>query len=351
MAGDGLDRRSFLKKAGAFTAAGAAALSLEERILLAQTQQGQPPQQRRDFGIRNQPPAPDVAGPIPTGKLGKLTVTRLIAGHNLVGLQAHSRDLIYTSQLLRAYFTDDKVLECYQKYEENGINTSMLRVEKRSLDLAKRYMKERGGKLQWMAQLVVNEADQMHDLELAAEAGVVAAHVRGLEGDSLFKKDRMDVIAKTLENIRKAGMVAGLATHSLDPLIAAENIKLDADYYMKTFNSAQYWSAGPPAVQDPNWKPTKTQLVQSEYGPATHDNIWETTPRQTADFFAKINKPFVAYKVLAAGAIHPRDGFKYAFEKGADFIIVGMYDFQVKDGANYTKSLLAGKLDRSRAWC
>jgi hypothetical protein len=350
MAGDGLDRRSFLKKAGVFTAAGAAALSLEERILLAQEQEQPPPPGDR-FGIRRQAPVPDVPGPLATGKLGKLTVTRLIAGHNLVGLQAHSRDLIYTSQLLRAYFTDDKVLETYQKYEENGINTSMLRIEKRSLDLAKRYMKERGGKLQWMAQLVVNEADQTHDLDLAAEAGVVAAHVRGLEGDSLFKKDRMDVIAKTLENVRKAGMVAGLATHSLDPLIAAEKMGLDADYYMKTFNSAQYWSAGPPAVQDPNWKPTKTQLVQSEYSPATHDNIWETTPRQTAEFFAGVHKPFVAYKVLAAGAIHPRDGFRYAFEKGADFIIIGMYDFQLKEDVNLTKGLLAGKLERTRAWC
>src|SRR5512140_1846402 len=110
MAGDGLDRRSFLIKAGAFTAAGAAALSLEEKILLAHAQD--PPQGRGFGGRGQQPPAPDVPGPIPSGKLGKLTVTRLIAGHNLVGLQAHSRDLIYTSQLLSAYFTDDKVLEC-----------------------------------------------------------------------------------------------------------------------------------------------------------------------------------------------------------------------------------------------
>jgi hypothetical protein len=349
MADDGFDRRSFLKKAGAITAAGAAVFSFEEQILQAHAQQ-QPPQGNR-FNLPQQTTAPDVAGPIPAGRLGKLTVTRLIAGHNLVGWQAHSRDLIYTSQLLRAYFTDDKVLECYQKYEENGINTSMLRIEARSLALAKKYKQERGGKIQWMAQLVVNEQDQTHDLDLAAEAGVVAAHVRGLEGDSLFKADRMDVIAKTLENIRKAGMVAGLATHALDPLIAAEKMGLDADYYMKTFNSAQYWSAGPLAPPDPNWKPSKTQLVQSEYSNATHDNIWETTPKQTAEFFAKVKKPFVAYKVLAAGAIHPRDGFKYAFEKGADFVIAGMYDFQLKEGSNLAKGILAGKLDRARPWC
>ncbi len=349
MAGDALNRRNFLKRAGALTAAGGAFFTFEEQALLAHLQEGQAPPPDR-FNLRRPPPVEEVPGPIPTGKLGNLTFTRLIAGHNLVGLQAHSRDLIYTSQLLRAYFTDDKVLECYQKYEENGINASMLRIEARSLALAKRYKQERGGKIQWMAQLVINEKDQMSDLEKAVEAGVVAAHVRGLEGDRFFKNDRMDVIAKTLENIRKAGMVAGLATHALDPLIEAERLGLPCDYYMKTFNSAQYWSAGPPVPPDPNWKPTKSQLVQSEYAASTHDNIWETTPKATAEFFAKVKKPFVAYKVLAAGAIHPRDGFKYAFEKGADFIVVGMYDFQLKDGANVTKGLLAGKLDRPRPW-
>jgi len=348
MAGDRLNRRNFLKRASGLTAAGTAFISFEEQILHAFQEGGQQPPNR--FNLRNQPPAPDVAGPIPTGKLGNLTFTRLIAGHNLVGWQAHSRDLIYTSQLLRAYFTDDKVLETYQKYEEHGINVSMLRIEARSLALAKRYKQERGGKIQWMAQLVINEKDQTSDLDKAAEAGVVCAHVRGLEGDRFFKAGRMDVIARTLENIRKAGMVAGLATHALDPLIEAERIGLDADYYMKTFNSAQYWSAGPPVPQDPNWKPTSTELVQSEYAGSTHDNIWETTPKATAEFFAKIKKPFVAYKVLGAGAIHPRDGFKYAFEKGADFICVGMYDFQLKDDVNITKGLLAGKLERPRSW-
>jgi hypothetical protein len=349
MSGDGFNRRDFLKKAGALTAAGAAVFSNEERILQAyQATEGQAPENR--FNLRRETPVPDVPGALPTGKLGHLTVTRLIAGHNLVGWQAHSRDLIYTSQLLRAYFTDDKVLETYQKYEEYGINASLLRIEPRSLALARRYKQERGGKIQWIAQLVINEKDQTSDLEKAVEAGAVAAHVRGLEGDRFFKAGRMDVIARALEHIKKAGLVAGLATHALDPLIEAERIGLEADYYMKTFNSAQYWSAGPPLPPDPNWKPTKDQLVQAEYAPATHDNIWETTPKATAEFFATCKKPFIAYKVLAAGAIHPRDGFKYAFEKGADFICVGMYDFQLKDDVNLTKGLLAGRLERTRPW-
>ena len=56
----------------------------------------------------------------------------------------------------------------------------------------------------------------------------------------------------------------------------------------------------------------------------------------------------MTFKVLAAGAIHPRDGFKYAFENSADFIHVGMFDFQVREDAIITKNILSETIDRKR---
>ena len=63
-----------------------------------------------------------------------------------------------------------------------------------------------------------------------------------------------------------------------------------------------------------------------------------------------MNKPVIAYKVLAAGAIHPEEGFKYAFENGADFICVGMLDFQVIENVNTAGRILREKIERKRAW-
>ena len=343
MSREKVGRREFIKKATALTATATAAMSFEEHALLAfqgQGRRGQPP------------PVPDIPGPMPTGDLGGVKMSRLIAGHNIVGGTAHSRDLIYVSRLVQAYFTDDKILDTYQMYEENGINTAFLRVEARQLELARRYNTERGGKLQWMAQLVINEKDQERDLNLAMEVpGVKAAYIRGLEGDRYFKSGQFDVLASALEKMKAQKLVAGLGSHLLDTLIAAERQGLDADFYFKTFNSAQYWSAGQALTPDPNWKPTGQELVQSEYAPGNHDNLWETTPKQMTEFFAKIKRPFVAYKVLAAGAIHPRDGFDYAFKNGADFVSVGMYDFQIRENVNTTKQLFAGTIDRTRPWC
>lgn len=70
----------------------------------------------------------------------------------------------------------------------------------------------------------------------------------------------------------------------------------------------------------------------------------------TIAFMAKIQRPWIAYKVLAAGAISPRDGFRYAFENGADHALVGMFDFQVADNVIITKDVLAERLQRTRAW-
>jgi hypothetical protein len=44
------------------------------------------------------------------------------------------------------------------------------------------------------------------------------------------------------------------------------------------------------------------------------------TPDRTIAFMQEIEKPWIAFKVLAAGGIRPESGFRYAFEHGADFM-------------------------------
>ena len=61
-------------------------------------------------------------------------------------------------------------------------------------------------------------------------------------------------------------------------------------------------------------------------------------------------KPWSAFKVLAAVAIRPDSGFKYALENGADFLCVGMFDFQVAQNVSLVKALLPPMQNRERAW-
>jgi len=64
-----------------------------------------------------------------------------------------------------------------------------------------------------------------------------------------------------------------------------------------------------------------------------------------------LKEPWIAYKILAAGAIDPKIGFKHAFENGADFICVGMYDFQIVDDVNLAVAILNRGVARARPWC
>ena len=89
---------------------------------------------------------------LPTGKIGKVTISRLICGGNLIGGWAHSRDLIYVSSLLKQYFTDEKICDTLEICEENGINT--INAGTSSLPVLRKYWDERGGKIQWLAQCV-----------------------------------------------------------------------------------------------------------------------------------------------------------------------------------------------------
>jgi len=73
-------------------------------------------------------------------------------------------------------------------------------------------------------------------------------------------------------------------------------------------------------------------------------------PDETIEFFRDKEIPVIGFKVLAGGAIHPKDGFKFAFENGADFICVGMFDWQIVDDVNIALDTLADLPNRTRPW-
>ena len=81
-----------------------------------------------------------------------------------------------------------------------------------------------------------------------------------------------------------------------------------------------------------------------------HDNIFCLFPDKTVEFVKRAKVPVMGFKVLAAGAIRPEDGFRWAFENGADFICVGMFDFQIVNDVNITIDILADLPDRKREW-
>lgn len=297
-----VDRRRFLKRS---LAVGAAGISFEHGPLISRLQGAAPP------------PVDLPGGAPPAGRLGKLTVTRLICGGNLFSGFAHSGDLLYVSSLLKHYFSEDKILDTLQLCEENGINTAVLRTDAQIIRAIKRYRQERGGRIQWLAQTYPTDADLKTNVQMAIDNGAVGAFIMGGNAEKLWKAGKTELLGEVVELMKRNGLVAGVGSHTMAVTKAVEELKIGPDFYFKTINSVGYESEDPAAI---------------------------------AAYMKTIRKPWVAFKVLGAGRTKAEDGLDLAFRSGADFVNVGMYDFQVKDDIALVRHIVQRHAQRERPW-
>jgi uncharacterized membrane protein YphA (DoxX/SURF4 family) len=289
----------------------------------------------------------DLKGEVPKGVIkyrdkqgnpADFELSRLIMGGNLIGGWAHARDLIYVSKLVKTYHTDEKVLQTLALGEKCGMNAIISNPQMGRI--FQKYRHEFRGKVKFISDCGTNlDFQQGIKMSLAADwdalycQGEITDRFANPEWDDPKKRtiqERMELIKTGLEEIRANGKPAGIGAHRIEAIKACVDYGIKPDFWVKTCHSYNYWSA----QTNQEW----------------NDNKFDFDPEETVRFMGTLSEPWIAFKVLAAGAIRPEEGLKYAFNNGADFVCLGMYDFQIVEDVNIALDALSGAQIRQRPW-
>lgn len=320
-------RRNFLSQ----TSLGAVAAAAPAVLSSPSGQASEPPTGRRTS--------------LPKGRLGGLEITRLILGSNIITHHIHARDLNFVRTLGRRYNTDEKVLETFREAEAQGVGAFMTQHEERIVGLFKKYRDEEGGKLAWIVAPSPGDAKDAEAFARTTQAlvdhGANALYVHGATTDPLVHGGKFAEVARFVDILKGTGLPCGVGMHNIESLKACEAAKLPCDFYLKTFHHLHYASAPRPEQIDHS-----TSWACAE----TPNGYWCAKPEETAQLMRGVQQPWIAFKVMAAGAIPPAEAFEFAFRNGADFILAGMFDFEIADDVQAARSVLERVKERARPW-
>jgi hypothetical protein len=279
---------------------------------------------------------------LPKGKIGNADFGRLIFGGNIVSHWMHPRDLPYVNVLARHYNTEQKILDTFELSVSLGID-AIVGDATAMLGHARRFRQERGGRMKVIGWFFFD--GDLEKLRRAvptwAEQGISALLINGCCAEDIMRihgPEGIALIAKAGDIVRQSKIPFGVGAHDLEIVWACEeHAAVAADFYLKTLHHHRY--------------PTAPRPEQMKEPYAEVPGYWCRDPEAVIRYMQGVKKPWIAFKILAAGAISPSQAFRYAFEGGADFICVGMFDFQVEANCRVAMESLETTPRRKRPWC
>jgi len=251
---------------------------------------------------------------LPTVKLGKYEITRLIVGSN--PLNGYCYALASLSEHMREWFTPENVCRVLRRSQEAGINAFQFSYRERAMADLKRYQDE-GGDIQWMLLGGGPMKDRPELIAQVAKLKPVGIVHHGGVTDERFRNGEMHKVEEFLKRVRDSGVLVGLSTHRPEVVEYAEENNWDLDYYMTCFYQ---------------FSRTEDEL-RKMLGELPLGYVFlEKDPERMVRVIRQTKKPCLAFKILAAGRLAEtpeklEKAFRFAFDniKPTDAVIVGMY--------------------------
>jgi hypothetical protein len=148
----------------------------------------------------------------------------------------------------------------------------------------------------------------MRGVENAIGGGAKACHLHGGMMDHLFANHQLQEIPGAIARLKEAGLAAGIAGHNPAVFEWAEE-NLDVDYYMCSYYSPQ-----------PREK-------HAEHVHGLTEDFNDRDRQVMTRTIAKLRRPVVHYKVLAAGRTPPREALAFVAQhlRAQDAVCVGVW--------------------------
>jgi len=277
------------------------------------------------------PPAP-AGPPLPTIRLGKHRVSRLIAGWNPVAGYSYMGP--FMDRHMREYFTLERTVAFLQDCERNGITAWQLDHAEKGV-AAVRTLRERGSKMQFLCL----HADTTSIEKVVADIAPIAIVHHGGATDRLFRDGKSQQVRDFVERVRDAGVLAGVSAHNPDCIKRVADEGWPVDLFMTCF----YYLTRP-AEELRKMAPATTLQIG-------HYSFFASDPLKMTEVARQVDQPCLGFKILAAGRRCGQEqdvagAFKFAFEhlKPTDGAIVGMYprfQDQVRQNAQHARQFAA----------
>ena len=262
------------------------------------------------------PQAAPAAPALPTVRLGKLEVSRFILGSNPFWGYSHKSKAL--DEEMKRFHTDERIMQILDEAAECGVTTLASPPDERWVRLWARYL-DRGGRLKtWISQCHGMPEQMLTEIDRSVKGGAKAIFIQGARVEEQYDAGRFDTLRSWVDRVKEAGLPAGCAAHNPEIHPELERRKFPTDFYYQCF----YY------------------VSRSEDYPAAEREKAVAT-------ILKIEKPVIAYKILAAGRLPASEGFEYAFNhiRRKDGVCVGIYAQkaidQIRQNATYTGLLSA----------
>jgi hypothetical protein len=284
-------RRAFLKETSLLAAAAAAVRAAEARAA---------------------PAALPASGTLPTIRLGGCEVSRLILGSNPFFGFAHGNPQA-SAEEMKAFYTPERIMAVMDAAAGHGITAVWTPSYDHWIRLWNTYRKGGGKLATWIGQ--PDHFDAMKDhITACAKNGAAAVCIQGECVGRAMREGKVDLVRSWLEHIKSYGLPAGLASHWPGDLLKAEEHGLPAEWYHLT--------VGVPDA----FKPDDCEKALA----VMHG----------------MQKPVVAFKVLGAGRVMPKDAFPRVLGRlhRKDGLCVGVFPKardEVRENAGLARQLMA----------